>query len=265
MSDADLAARITRLAPETWPAIESWDYDGWVLRFARGYTKRANSITPLAPGSRPVEEKIAACEATYEARRIPAVFCLPSTADIDALDQTLAARGYRKLDKTSIRVMPLGAAPPAPESEPEIQPALTAGWLDIVAGWNGFSPAERAGFLAIAGGIRAPTAFALLRRAGAPVAAGIAVLQDDLVCFHAIITAPEARRQGFGRTLMLGLLRWAQSAGADTAYLQVVKSNAPALRLYNELGFGREIMRYHYRAPLSPAPTDTSPARPPDR
>jgi len=270
LSDAELARRITRIAPETWPAIEAWDYDGWVLRFARGYTKRANSITPLAAGSRPLAEKIASCEAAYEARHIPTVFCLPSSVAIDALDAALAARGYGKVDKTSIRVMPIGGALPDSGAEAEIAPALTDGWLGIVAAWNGLGPGERAGFAAIAGGIQAPVAYALLRSAGEPVAAGIAVRQEDLVCFHAIVTAPAARRRGFGRTIMLGLLRWAREAGAATAYLQVVKSNAPAIRLYNELGFDRELYRYHYRvAPkpgaVSPAPAGTSPASPTGR
>ena len=31
----------------TWPAIEERTYDGWVLRFSRGYTKRSNCINPL--------------------------------------------------------------------------------------------------------------------------------------------------------------------------------------------------------------------------
>lgn len=267
MSDTDLARRITLIAADTWPAIENWLYDGWVLRFARSYTRRANSITPLAPGRQPLAAKIDACEAAYDARHIPPVFCLPSTVDIGALDQTLAERGYGKADKTSIRVMTLTDVLPAAGAELEISPTLTDAWLDPVAAWNGLDKRRRAGFAAIAGGIREPAAFALLRAGTAPVAAGIAVRQQDLVCFHAVITAPEARRRGHARVLMVELLRWARAAGATTAWLQVVKSNAPALRLYNELGFDREIYRYHYRARLgdavSPAPAGTSPARPP--
>ncbi len=262
-ADADLARRITLIAADTWPAIENWDYDGWVLRFARGYTKRANSITPLAPGSQPLAAKIEACEAAYDARHIPPAFCLPSTADIAALDQILAERGYGKVDKTSIRAMALTNAPPEPGAELEISPALTETWLDPVTAWNGLDQRQRAAFTAIAGGIREPAAFALLRSGARPVAAGIAVRQQDLVCFHAVVTDPEARRRGFGRALMLGMLRWARTAGATTAWLQVVKSNAPALRLYNELGFDREIYRYHYRVPVSPVRSGTSPSRPP--
>lgn len=265
--DAELARRITLIAADTWPAIETWDCDGWVLRFARGYTKRANSITPLAPGDRPLAGKIDACEAAYEARHIPVAFCLPSTVDIGTLDDILAARGYGKVDKTSIRAMALTDALPATGAGLEISPVLTEAWLDPVAAWNGLDRHQRAAFSAIAGGIREPAAFALLRSGAAPVAAGIAVRQQDLVCFHAVITAPEARRRGFARVLMVELLRWARTAGATTAWLQVVKSNAPALRLYNELGFDREISRYHYRARLGGtvnlSSAGTSPARPP--
>jgi len=37
------------LALTTWPALQQRLYDGWVVRFARGHTRRANSVNPLYP------------------------------------------------------------------------------------------------------------------------------------------------------------------------------------------------------------------------
>ena len=265
---SDLARRLEQAAPDTWPAIDEWRYDGWVLRFGRGYTKRANSVTPTERGSRPLARKIDACEAAYAGRHIATVFRLPSTEATEELETTLAARQYRKLDKTSIRIKPLTSPLPASEALVEIAPKLTAEWFDPVAEWHGLDPRSRAGFEAIAGGIKDPTGFALVRSDGAPVAAGIAVRQKDLLCLHAIVAAPDARRKGFGRAVTVELLRWGQAGGARLAYLQVVKANAGALRLYNELGFDREVYRYHYRAqPIAPADSassGTSAADPPD-
>jgi len=266
MSDpvVELGPRIESIHAETWPAIETWDYDGWQLRFARGYTRRANSITTTLRGSRPLETKIAASVAAYEARHIAPVFRLPSTAEIAEIDGALERDGFIKADKTSIRVASLEAPLPPRGEDVNIARRVTGEWLYHQAAWNGLDSERRGAFAAIAGGIRRPAAFALLWSGSVAVAAGLAVRQGDLLCLHSIITAPKERSRGFGRAITRGLLRWGQTHGATLAWLQVVKSNAPALHLYNTLGFGREIYRYHYRAragdAVSPAPAGTSAA-----
>jgi GNAT superfamily N-acetyltransferase len=258
----DLAPRIEGIHAETWPAIETWEYDGWQLRFARGYTKRANSITTTARGARPLEVKISACAAACEARHIAPAFRLPSTADIAEIDRALEHDGYAKIDKTSIRVTSLEAPLPPRGDNVNIARRLTDEWLNHQMTWNGLDPDRRGAFAAIAGGIRRPAAFALLWSGAVAVAAGLAVRQGELLCLHSIITAPTQRGRGFGRAITRGLMRWGQTHGATLAWLQVVKSNAPAVHLYNALGFGREIYRYHYRArpgaALSLVPPGTS-------
>jgi len=266
-ADSDLARRIERIHAETWPAIETWQYDGWELRFARGYTKRANSITTTERGARPLETKITACEAAYEARHITPVFRLPSTAEIAEIDGTLERHGYAKADKTSIRVAVLDAPLPPRGDEINVARHLTDEWLNHQIAWNELDADRRGAFAAIAGGIRRPVAYALLWSGAVAVAAGLAVRHGELLCLHSIITAPTQRGRGFGRALTRGLLRWGQTHGATLAWLQVVKSNRPALRLYNTLGFAREIYRYHYRArpgdAVSASPRGTSAASPP--
>jgi ribosomal protein S18 acetylase RimI-like enzyme len=267
--DFALAPRIEAIHAETWPAIETWDYDGWQLRFARGYTRRANSVTTSARGARPLETKIAACVAAYEARHIAPVFRLPSTAEIGEIDGMLERQGYAKADKTSIRVASLESPLPPRGDDVNVARRLTDEWLNHQMTWNGLDADRRNAFAAIAGGIHKPAAFALLWSGAVAVAAGLAVRQGELLCLHSIITAPTQRGRGYGRAISRGLMRWGQTHGATLAWLQVVKSNAPALHLYNRLGFGREIYRYHYRArpsdAVSPAPGGTSAARPPGR
>ena len=65
---------IERAAQRAWPALLTERYDGWVLRYARGYTRRANSITPLAASSLPLAHKVACCQRRYDQQGIEPVF-----------------------------------------------------------------------------------------------------------------------------------------------------------------------------------------------
>ena len=48
-----------------WPAFKQIDNDGWISRYADGYTKRANSVTILHPNSISLEEQIVKHEQAY--------------------------------------------------------------------------------------------------------------------------------------------------------------------------------------------------------
>ena len=54
--------------------------DGWLLRYAAGVTRRANSVWPNAGRSLAVGEKIALAEAFYERRKVPCRFQLSPAA-----------------------------------------------------------------------------------------------------------------------------------------------------------------------------------------
>lgn len=56
---------IEELSLNHWQPLSTLLYDGWVLRFADGYTKRANSIQPLYHSTCGADEKIKTCEKIY--------------------------------------------------------------------------------------------------------------------------------------------------------------------------------------------------------
>ena len=60
---------------------------------------------------------------------------------------------------------------------------------------------------------------------------------------------PSHRRRGLGLALVAALVAWGAEQGASTAYLQVHADNAPALALYDRLGFEH----HHTYRYLSPA------------
>jgi hypothetical protein len=89
---------LEELALTTWPALQQWLYDGWVVRFADGHTRRANSVNPLHPSHQDAAAKIAQCEQWYAERKLPTVFRLNRRTAPAALDRLLDARGYHLAD-----------------------------------------------------------------------------------------------------------------------------------------------------------------------
>lgn len=62
-------------------------------------------------------------------------------------------------------------------------------------------------------------------------------LDGDWLCIENLHVAPEVRRRGHARALITALLEWGAEQGAGTAWLHVETRNAPAIALYESLGF----------------------------
>ena len=97
---------IEEIALNAWPAHQQMLCDGWLLRFANGYTKRANSIMPVYPSEQKIAKKIDFGEETYQQRGLPPIFRLTPLAD-ETLDSLLEERGYRKIDPTRVMTLDL--------------------------------------------------------------------------------------------------------------------------------------------------------------
>jgi len=59
---------LEELSMRALPALETERFDGWVLRAAGGYTRRANSAAPLYSGELDSAEKIVYTETWFRSR-----------------------------------------------------------------------------------------------------------------------------------------------------------------------------------------------------
>ena len=94
--------RIEEAALNAWPALQQILYDGWILRFSQGYTKRANSVNPIYSGTIAIETKVVRCESHYHSRNLATIFRLTSLLDQNSLDAHLETRGYQRIDPTLV-------------------------------------------------------------------------------------------------------------------------------------------------------------------
>jgi ribosomal protein S18 acetylase RimI-like enzyme len=234
---------LEELSANALPALQTVLVDGWLARFANGYTGRANSVWPLYAGTRPLAEKLAQVEELYRARGLRPAFKLTTASQPNGLDDALAANGYDRQKETLVQTLTLSEKF-GPHSF--IAPQLTETWLTAFAQLSGLAPHHQPILRQMLGNLVPATGFALIEHDGQAVACGLGIVQAGYVGLFDIVTHADFRRQGYGAQVVSGLLAWGQAHGAHTAYLQVMANNLAALSLYAQLGF-RESYRYWYR------------------
>ena len=240
--------RVEECSLNAWPALQQVLFDGWILRFADGYTKRANSVNPIYPSKLDLEAKVSACERIYCDRGLRPIFRLTSFAAPQGLDAALDARGYQVIDPTRVLCLALRDRHWAVAACPDLVDEELDDWMSVFWAISGHDPASRSTHRRMLNSIVGARRLIILRDGGEPVACGLGVLEDEFLGLYDIVVSSQHRRRGHGTSLLRGLIKWASDRGAESAYLQVMESNEAARCLYAGLGF-RGLYRYWYRVP----------------
>jgi len=235
--------RIEEISLNGWPALQTVLYDGWLLRFAEGYTKRSNSISPVYGHTLELETKIRSCEERYENKGIRSVFKITPFTQPSSLDEKLASRGYELIDRTIVKTVHLSEVLSPTHADICLELEATENWLDAITVFNHLSDEQRSTTRKMLEQSPLEKCCAILHDNGIPVACGFAVIEDGWIGLYDIVTDPNYRSRGFGEQLVLHLLQWGKSRGAAEGYLMVVKDNSAANRLYDKIGY---VPQYEY-------------------
>jgi N-acetylglutamate synthase len=239
------------LSLNAWPALQTQLYDGWILRFANGYTKRSNSINPLYESSLPLGEKIDICENKYQNQNLATIFKLTAESNPTGIDQLLEIRGYQRLDETSVRILAMAQYQYRKLKGILIEDSFSDPWFKDFVICSG-----------LANGILQRTAQDILHHIQGEVivvrksmndqivGCGFGAIERGHIGIFDIIVAKSHRGKGYGRDIMDGILSAAMDKKIENAYLSVVVGNIPAETLYQKIGF-QEIYRYWYHQKAS--------------
>ena len=244
MSDPGLIAALESRLVNAWPSLEVQVCEGWLLRFARGYSKRANSASPLVPGAALDDALIDHIVERFRDQGLPAIFRLTGLEAPDT-DARLEARGLAAFEPSLTMIAPIH-----PEAEPDpsvaITPTPNLPWVREAAASYGGDKDNAEILMQIVSRLRQPAAFATLSLDEQPAAWGLGVAERGFVGLYDLVVAPDLRGLGLGRQLVLNLMAWGRAQGASQAYLQMRAENEVAHALYLSLGF-REAYRYAHR------------------
>jgi ribosomal protein S18 acetylase RimI-like enzyme len=249
MADSALVQALETRLVNAWPALEVQIVDSWIVRFAKGYSKRANSASPLVAGASLDDAAIDQIVAEFEAHRLRPTFRLTGLQAPD-VEERLARRGFVEAEPTYGMVGTLSEIAIEPqvvgETAVRIEPKAKGRWLKEVATSYGGDKANDAILKEIVERIRLPTAFATLELDDRAAAWGLGVVERGFLALFDIVVRPDLRGLGLGRQIVCALTAWGRSAGASQAYLQVREENEIARDLYRTLGF-TDAYRYTHR------------------
>ena len=206
------AAEAERHGLALFPGLETSPLGEWLLRSdpepGERLFKRANSCLAMGQPGLPFPDAERAVKEHYAARQRPAL--------VQVEQDTMTEHSFR-----------------------------TAGWTPLAGGDTRFQVASLAGVArslppapdAVRVTEDGPRVLVEVLGGDAVVARGRAALDGDWLGLHGLATAPPYRRRGLGRQVLAELVDWGAAQGATTLWLHVETDNAPALGLYDALGF----------------------------
>ena len=237
---------IEELSLNNWQPLSTLFYDGWILRFADGYTKRANSINPIYGSSLGIQQKIAYCEQLYKENQLQPTYKITPFVHPSSLDSSLEQAGYLRIDTSSVQTMQLKGIKQPYLHTVKIDEQLSQEWLDSFCQFNQIDTGKKTTMTRMLANIKTKKAFISFYNEGRTAACGLGIIEGNYIGLYDIVTNVKFRNRGFAEQMILHLLHWGVKNGATDSYLAVVANNAPAIKLYAKLGY-KEIYQYWYR------------------
>ncbi len=231
------------IASNAHVAINTMQYDGWLIRFANGYTNRANSVSVIYPSVISFNVKVPYCEEIYKKAGLPCVFKL--TEEDNELNEYLEAHAYETVTPTDVMILDLKDKSFQKETcvftkEP------TEEWLRSYFTFEGnVDIAKQKTFRQMLSKVLVDTIYCSVIKDGEVIACASAAIEHGYMLLQNVVVSPEYRGHGYGRAVCESLIAQAKENGAHHTYLQVVKENAAAVNMYLKLGY-EKVYTYWY-------------------
>lgn len=241
--------KLELVCAQAWQPVVDEPLGDWRLRWAGGFTGRANSALAVGNPGRSVAVALkAVCDFAHD-RGIPPVV---QVIQDSGTEREVAAAGWREWTKhaagyqVSVLVGPL---PAGPAQDAEVLDEPTPAWWELAADNPSPGTAER--HVLSTGKV----GYGVVDVDGVTAGAVRGAIVDGWLHVSRLAVRPEFRRRGLASALMFALAGWGRAHGAERWVLQVAVGNEGALKLYSALGC-TEHHRYRYWGPGASACED---------
>jgi ribosomal protein S18 acetylase RimI-like enzyme len=224
--------------------------DGWIVRFNKGVTYRANSVLPLNWWGEDLLTSVKAVEENYQKAQLSSIFMLHDNHEPKGLKSLLIDRSYEKVMPTF--VMGIEAAKiPSIEDIDDFNHKYTETRLPIwYPALEKLSPWRTPEKLVVIGEIMdriviPQKKFFFVEDNQKIVGVMLAIIDGKFMGMLNLAVDENYKRKGVATNLIKKAVNWAISKDVNSIYLQVEKKNNPAVELYKKLGF-KEWYSYRY-------------------
>ncbi|MHB9293123.1 GNAT family N-acetyltransferase [Hollandina sp. SP2] len=237
---------IEELSMNAWPSIQTVVYDGWIIRLANGYTKRANSINPIYPSKINLEEKIQYCKKLYAKYNLPTVYKLVECDEHKIIDRELETLKYEIVDITSVQICGDIKILERNYSGINIDVDFNKKWINGFIECNNIKIGCIDTLKTMLKNITGNKIVIYKELNNEIVGCGYGVIENEYVGLFDIVVKENKRGNGYGKEIVESILSEAGKVGIKKSYLQVVNNNEIAKNLYKKIGY-REKYKYWYR------------------
>ena len=245
--------RFQEFLMNAWPAEHYFFLNGWILRFNKGVTYRANSVIPVNyTGNRDtLESDITLVETAYQSFNLPTMFTMHEYFEPEELDGVLRERGYVEQDRTLallMQVADLDLITINDEINYKIFDCRVDAFSSLLAKFTKRDKYQQEIIREITNRIVVPKKrFVLATSNREPIGTLMCVLNPHGYAYIAdVFVVPEFRRQKIAISMLKTVIKeWAILNGAKSIWLQVELQNDYAMKFYKNLGM-KEVYKYHY-------------------
>ena len=224
--------------------------DGWIVRFNKGVTYRANSVLPLNWFGDDLQSSVNRVEVNYQRSHLSSIFMLHDNYEPEGLESLLIDRSYDKVMPTYV----MGSAVSKivfPEYNSNFINRITDERLPTwYSALEELSPWRTTEKLKVMGEIMDRVAtpkkrYIFSEYNGKIVGVMLAIVDRNFMGILNLAVDQKYKRKGVATSLIKESVNWAISKDVYFIYLQVEKKNTPAVNLYKKLGF-KEWYSYRY-------------------
>ena len=250
--------RFQEFLMNAWPAEQYFFLNGWILRFTKGVTYRANSVIPINyTGNRAlINIDIEMVENAYKSHNLSTIFTMHEYFEPKELDGALRNRGYVEEDRTNallMQVKNLDLTGINNDFTYEIHSERVIEFSSLLAKFTKRDKVQQEIIKEITNRIIVPKkCFVIAKLKGEPIGTLMGVLNPHRYLYIAdVFVIPELRRQKIASSMLKTVIKdWAQSNGIKNIWLQVELQNHSAMKLYKNLGMKKVYSYYYLRKEL---------------
>ena len=236
-----------------WPAEHYYFLNGWIVRFNKGVTYRANSVIPIRYFGNldQLENDIEIVEKAYMSYGISSTFTMHDYFEPENLDTFLKKRGYVEHDNTNALLSKINELTFQKNNQNlvyEIYDERIKAFSKLLAKYTQRDKFQQKIIDQIVKRIVVPKkCFIIAKKDKKVIGTVMGVLNSYGYVYVAdLFVLPIYRRSGIASSLMASLINdWAIPKGANHVWLQVEKDNTQAMKFYSNLGM-EKAYNYYY-------------------